>query len=141
MPSTASRIRATAGGVLVAQQVAAEARLGPLGVFELHDGHALDRLFADAEQARGDLRDHVVVIGPHPLHVAALARAGEGVPGHGGAGLGELRHVADRAEGHAAAVPGDVDPDLRPAVVPAVQLEARVDLVLRHARPAASPGT
>ena len=41
-----------AGRVLVAQQVAAQAGLRPLGILELDDPRPLDRLLADAEQAR-----------------------------------------------------------------------------------------
>ena len=91
--------------------------------------NALDGLFADAEKAGGHLRDHVVVVGPHPFHEAALARAGEGVPGHGRPGLRKLRRVADGAEGHAAAVPGHIDPDPGAAVVAAVQFQARIDFI------------
>ena len=74
-------------GVLVAQQVAAQTGLGALGILEFHDRHALDRFLAHAEKARGDLRDHVVVVGPHPFHVSAFAGAGEGVPRHRGPGF------------------------------------------------------
>ena len=52
------------GRVLVAQQVPAQAGLGALGVLELDDAHALDGVLAHAEEARGHLRDHMVVVGP-----------------------------------------------------------------------------
>ena len=38
-----------AGRVLVAQEVAAQAGLGPLGILELNDPGPLDGLLADAE--------------------------------------------------------------------------------------------
>ena len=116
-------------GVLVAQQMAAQAGLGALGILEFHDRHALNRFLAHAEKARGDLRDHVVVIGPHPFHVAAFARAGEGVARHRRPGLRQLRDVADRSERHAAAVPGNINFDFGPAIVALVQRDARVNLV------------
>ena len=121
--------------VLVAQQVAAQARLGALGVLELHDPHALDGLFAHAEQARGHLRDHVVVVGPQAVVIPALAGAGEAVPGRRRAGLGQDRVDAHRAEAHPAAVDRHVDVDLRPAVAALVQIQARVDLVGRSGPP------
>ena len=69
------------GRVLVAEQVAAEAGLGALRVLELHDRRPLDRLLAHAEEAGRDLGDHVVVIGLQAVRVAALAGAGERIPG------------------------------------------------------------
>ncbi len=69
------------GSVLVAQEVAAQTGLGALGVLELHDAHPLDGLLAHAEEPGGHLGDHVVVVGPEAVVIAALAGAGEAVPG------------------------------------------------------------
>ena len=91
--------------------------------------NALDGFFADAEKAGGHLRDHVVIVRPHPFHEAALTRAGEGIPGHGRPGLRKLGRIADGAEGHAAAIPRHIDPDPGAAVVAAVQFQARIDFV------------
>ena len=79
---------ATGGRDLVAQQVPAQARLGPLGVLELHDRRPLDGLLANAEQAGRHLRDHVVGVRDQPVDVAALARAGQRVPRLGRRGPG-----------------------------------------------------
>ena len=128
-------------GVLVAEQVAAEARLGALRVLELDDRHALDGFLAHAEQPRRHLGDHVVVVGLQAVEVAALAGAGEGVPGHRGAGLAEDGVDADRPERHAAAVHREVDVDLRPAIVAAVQIQARVDLFAPDRSPCSAPWT
>ncbi len=98
-----------AGRVLVAQQVAAQAGLRPLGILELDDPRPLDRLLADAEQPGGHLRDHVVLVGDEPVGIAALAGAGEAVEGLGDAGLAQQHADVGRTERHAAAVPGDVD--------------------------------
>ena len=123
------------GRVLVAQQVAAQAGLGPLGILELHDPRPLDRLLADAEQARGHLGDHVVGVGDEALGIAAFAGAGEAVEGLGHPGLAQQDADVGRAERHAAAVPGHVDGDLRPRVVAAVQHAVRWKC-LRGAGPA-----
>ena len=132
MPTTASRMAATAGRVLVAQQVPAQARLGALGVLELDDPRPLDRLLAHAEQARGHLGDHVVGVGDEALGVAALAGAGEAVEGLGHAGLAQQHADVGRAERHAAAVPGHVDGDLRPRIVAAVEHAASVEMSSRR---------
>ena len=126
------------GGVLVAQQVPAQARLGALGVLELHDAHALDGILAHAEEAGGHLRDHVVVVGPQAVGVSALAGAGEGVPRHGRAGFAQDGVDAHRPEAHAAAIDRHVDMDLRPAVVAVVQVQAGVDSGRRCGRCASS---
>ena len=102
------------GRVLVAQQVAAQARLGPLGILELDHPGPLDGLLADAEQPGGHLGDHVIGVGDQPLGIAALAGAGEAVEGLGHPGLAQQHADVGRAERHAAAVPGHVDGDLRP---------------------------
>ena len=117
-------------GVFVAEQMTAEAGLGALGILEFHDGHALDGFLAHAEQACGNLCDDVVVIRPHAFHVTTLAGAGERVERHCRPGLRKLGYVADRAERHAAAVPGNVNFDFGPAVAALVQRDARVDLAL-----------
>jgi hypothetical protein len=119
-------------GVLVAEQVAAEARLGALGVLELDDAHALDGVLAHAEEARRDLGDDVVVVGLQAIVVAALARAGEDVPRGGGARLGQDGVDADRTERHATAVDRQIDVHLRAAVAPTVQVKSRVDLGRIH---------
>ncbi len=110
-------MRGHAGRVLVAQQVPAQARLGPLGILELDDPRPLDRLLADAEQARGHLRDHVVLVRDEALGIAAFAGAGEAVEGLGHPGLAQQHADVGRAERHAAAVPGHVDGDLGPRIV------------------------
>ena len=127
------------GGVLVAQQVSAQAGLGALGVLELDDAHALDGILAHAEQARGHLRDHVVVVGLQTVVISALAGAGERVPRRGRAGLAQNRVDADRAEAHPPAVDGDVDMDLRPAVAAVVQVQPRVDLASRRGSAESAP--
>ena len=48
--------------VLITQQVAAEARLGPLSVFELDNSRPLNGLLANAKQAGGNLRDDVILV-------------------------------------------------------------------------------
>ena len=73
-------MRATAGRDLVPQQMAAEARLGALGVLEFHHAHPLDGVLPHAEQPGGHLGDHVIVIGGKVFGIAALAGAAEGVP-------------------------------------------------------------
>jgi len=64
--------------------VAAETWLGPLGVLELDDTDALDRLFANTEKACGYLGDDVIVIRLHAFHVTAFTGAGKGIESDGG---------------------------------------------------------
>ena len=127
--------------VLVAQQVAAQPRLGPLGVLEFHDRRPLDRLLADAEQPRGHLGDHVVLVGNEPLRIAALARAGEPVERLGHPRLAQQGADVGRAERHAAAVPGDVDRDLGPGVAAAIEQQSASRCLPAAGRREASPGS
>ncbi len=125
--------------VLVAQQMSAQPGFGALGILEFHDGHPLDGFLAHAEKAGGDLGDHVVVIGPHPLHVPALPGAGKGIPRGRRTGFGQLGDIAHRPEGHAAAIPGHIDLNLGPPVFPVVQQNAGVDLVIVEVHVAVFP--
>ena len=121
-----------AGRVSVAQQVAAQAGLGPLGILELDDPRPLHRLLADAEQPRGYLRDHVVLVRDEAVGIAAFAGAGEGVECLGHPGLAQQHADVGRTERHAAAVPGDVDLDLLAGIVPPVQ-QSEVEMSSRAA--------
>ena len=115
-------------GVLVAQQMPAEAGFGALRIFEFHDPHALDGILAHAEKAGGDLRDHVVVIRLEPVRIPSLARAGKAVPGRSRASFGQNSVDAHRPETHSSAVYRDVDVYLRPAIIATIQIQAGVDL-------------
>jgi hypothetical protein len=108
--------------------VAAEARLGALGILELDHAHALDGVLAHAKQAGRDLGDDVVVVGLQTIVKTALAGAGEGVPRSRSTRLGHDGVDTDRAEGHAAAVDRQINVHLRSAIVATIEIEACVDL-------------
>ena len=117
------------GRVLVAQKMAAQPRLGALGVFEFNDARALDGLFPHAEKPGGHLRDHVVFIRDEAFRVSSLAGAAEGVPGLCGPDLGQLGPDIGGTERHAAAVPGHIDRYFRPRVIfPFVKKQFRGDV-------------
>ena len=107
--------------VLTAQQVPTQARLGPLGILELDHRRPLNRLFPHAEQSGGDLRDHVVFVRDQPVEVTALAGAGERVPCLRRPGTPQQDVGAGRAVRHAAAVPWQIDLELRPRIISPVQ--------------------
>ena len=110
--------------------MAAQTGFGPLGVLEFHHPHPLDGLLPDAEQAGGQLGDDVMVIGVKRFRVAAFPGAHHGVEADGGLDPGDDGVDGDRAEGHAAAVPGDRQLDLGPAVSPAVDFHLQGDVVV-----------
>ena len=119
------------GRVLVAQQVPTQSGFGTLCVLELDDPHPLNGVLAHAEQAGGHLRDHMVVVGLETVVIAALAGAGERVPRGGRAGFAQNRVDTDRSKTHPSAIHGEVDMDLRPAIVAVVQVQSRVDVGAR----------